>query len=308
MRRRLTTEDVLLIAACLIWAANYAVVKTTLEEISPLAFNGLRFPLAAALLLLLQWRTAGFAPVRGHLSSLIWLGLVGNLGYQMFFIFGIDHTRAGEASVFASTTPLFTYLVARLSGHDRVGGRGMLGLLLATGGVVLLLWESFAGAFAAQRYWVGDLLLLGSAACWAIYTVYSQPLLAKMDVLALTSVSMAVGAVPLFLIAIPDIVAMRPAEVSASAWAGLSYASLLAVVFSYLAWSRAVRVLGSMRTAVYLNLVPVIAVVIAWRWLGESLTVVQGVGAAAVIGGIALSRSRSATPMSPDKTALTTAC
>ena len=294
MRRRLTAEDLLLISACLIWAANYVVVKTTLDEISPLAFNGLRFPLAAALLLFVQWRTAGFAPVRGHLSSLIWLGLVGNLGYQMFFIFGIDHTRAGEASLFASTTPLFAYLVARLSGHDRMGGRGVLGLILATGGVVLLLWESFVGALGAERYWVGDLLLLGSASCWAIYTVYSQPLLAKMDALALTSVSMAVGAVPLFLIGLPDIVAMHPAEVSTGAWAGLAYASLFAVVFSYLAWSRAVRILGSMRTSVYLNLVPVLAVAIAWWWLGESLTVVQAVGAAAVIGGIALSRRRRA--------------
>jgi drug/metabolite transporter (DMT)-like permease len=303
VRRRLTADDLLLIAACVIWAANYVVVKVTLDEISPLAFNGLRFPLAAAVLLLVQWRTAGFARIRGHLGALIWLGLVGNLGYQMFFIFGLDHTRAGEASVFASTTPLFIYMVARLSGHDRAGGRSLLGLLLATGGVVLLLWESFAGAFAAQRYWVGDLLLLGSAACWAIYTVYSQPLLAKMDALALTSVSMAVGAVPLFLIALPDIVAIQPAEVSAGAWAGLSYASLLAVVFSYLVWSRAVKSLGSVRTGVYLNLIPVIAIVIAWWWLGEELTAVQGMGAAAVIGGIALSRSRAASSVDPDKSA-----
>jgi len=111
---------------------------------------------------------------------------------------------------------------------------------------------------------------------------------------------MAVGAVPLFLIAVPDLVTLRPAEVSAGAWAGLAYASLFAVVFSYLAWSRAVRTLGSMRTAVYLNLVPVIALVIAWWWLGESLSVGQVVGASAVIGGIALSRSRTAKPVSPN--------
>jgi len=122
-----------------------------------------------------------------------------------------------------------------------------------------------------------------------------------MDALALTSVSMAVGAVPLFLIALPDIVAMSPAEVSAGAWTGLLYASLLAVVFSYLVWSRAVRSLGSVRTGVYLNLIPVIAIVIAWWWMGESLTVVQGVGAAAVIGGIALSRNRTVNPVDPDR-------
>jgi drug/metabolite transporter (DMT)-like permease len=301
VRRRLTSEDVLLVIACLVWSANYSVVKVALAEISPLAFNGMRFSAAAVLLLLVQWRTRGFAPLRGHFISLIWLGLVGNLGYQLFFIFGIDNTRAGEASVFASTTPLFTYLVARISGLDRVGRRGLFGLLMASAGVVFLLWESYAGAFASQRNWVGDLLLLGSATCWAVYTVYSQPLLAKMDALSLTSVSMAVGAVPLALLALPDILEMRPAEVSSGAWLGLAYASFLAVVFSYLAWSRAVRILGSMRTAVYLNLVPVIAVVIAWVWLGESLTAGQVVGAGAVIGGIALSRSGGARAVEADE-------
>jgi drug/metabolite transporter (DMT)-like permease len=303
VRRHLTAEDLLLVVACLIWSANYSVVKVTLAEISPLAFNGIRFSAAAALLLLVQWRTTGFAPLRGHLVSLVWLGLVGNLGYQLFFIFGIDNTRAGEASVFASTTPLFTYLIARISGLDRVGRRGLLGLLIASSGVALLLWESIAGAFATQRNWVGDMLLLGSAACWAVYTVYSQPLLAKMDALSLTSVSMAIGAVPLAVLAVPDIVEMQPAEVSPGAWVGLAYASLLAVVFSYLAWSRAVRILGSVRTAVYLNLVPVIAVVIAWWWLGESLTTGQVLGAGAVIGGIALSRKGVARKLEPGTSA-----
>lgn len=294
MRSRpfLAAEDFLLVLICVIWGTNYVVVKSALDELSPLAFNGLRFPLAAALLLLLQWRVEGFAPVRPYLRSLVWLGLVGNLGYQLFFIFGLDHTRAGQASVFASTTPLFTFLFAQVSGHDRVGRRVLIGLVLATAGVVLLLWESIAGTFSGQGLWVGDLLLLGSAACWAAYTVYSQPLLLHLQPLALTSVSMAAGAVPLFLLAVPEILALQPSRVSFGAWGGMLYAALFAIVFCYLGWSRAVRILGSTRTSAYLNLVPVVAVVVAWWWLAEAMSAFQILGAIAVIAGIAVSRGR----------------
>jgi len=288
---RLTVDDLLLVTACVIWGANFVVIKTALDEFAPLAFNGLRFPAAAALLMLLQWRLEGFSEERPVLGKVVALGLVGNLAYQLFFIFGLDFTRAGQASLFSSTTPLFTFLFARLSGADRPTPRVALGVLLATVGVALLLRESLFGAFADEGFWAGDLLLLGSASSWALYTVGSQPLLARVKPLALTAVSMAAGAVPLFLVALPDIVAIEPLRVSPGAWAGLAYSSLLALVFSYVVWSRAIRFLGSTRTAVYVNLVPVVAVVVAWWWLGETLTPMQVAGAVGIVLGIFLARS-----------------
>lgn len=290
-RSGVTVEDLLLVSACVIWGANFVVVKTALDEFAPLAFNGLRFPAAAMLLLLLQWRTEGFAGVRPVLGKVVVLGLVGNLAYQLFFIFGLDFTRAGQASLFSSTTPLFTFVFARLSGADRPTPRVASGVVLAAVGVGLLLRESLFGAFADEEFWAGDLLLLGAAASWALYTVGSQPLLVHVEPLGLTATSMAAGAVPLFFLALPDILAIQPRQVSAAAWAGLAYSSLLALVFSYVVWSRAVRFLGSTRTAIYVNLVPVVAVVVAWWWLGETLTRLQVAGAAGVVLGISLARS-----------------
>ncbi|MFQ5741699.1 MAG: EamA family transporter, partial [Acidobacteriota bacterium] len=158
---------------------------------------------------------------------------------------------------------------------------------------VLLLRESFSGTMMGRRYWLGDLLLLGSAACWASYTVYSQPLLTKVRPLALTSVSMAAGGLPLLILGLPEIARMEPTRISLTAWGGLGYATLMALVVGYLAWSQGVSVLGSTRTAIYLNLVPVVAVVVAWWWLGERLGLVQALGATGVVLGIGLSRSGS---------------
>jgi drug/metabolite transporter (DMT)-like permease len=292
VRDRLSSADLLLVLVCIVWGTNFVVVKAALAEFHPLAFNGIRFATAAVILLWLQWRYEGLAVLRPVWPQILAIGLIGNLCYQLLFIYGVDGTQAAQAGLFASTTPLWVLLLARLTGHDELGGRVVAGLLTGATGVVLLLWESFYGAGAEQRFWMGNLMLLGASASWAIYTVYLQPLLRRLRPLALTSATMAAGAVPLLLIALPEISRIRPGDVGLWSWLGLAYSTFMALAFGYIAWSRGVLAIGSTRTVVYVNLIPVVATITAWIWLGERLSPRQLLGASAVIAGILLSRRR----------------
>lgn len=294
MIRRLGQADALLAAACVVWGANFVVVKTALVEFTPLAFNGFRFPVAAGILLWVQWHRDGLGVLRPALPRLIAIGLIGNLVYQLLFIFGLDNTQASQAGLFSSTTPLWVLVFAVVTRHDKFDRHVVGGGLLAAGGVALLLWESFFGGAAGERFWVGNLMLLGASASWAGYTVYSQPLLSQMGPLALTSATMVAGAVPLLLIAMPEIMATNLREISAASWGGLFYSTAMALVFGYLAWSRGIQLIGAARTAVYVNLIPVVATVTAWVWLDERLSPLQLAGAATVIMGIAFSRRLAA--------------
>lgn len=280
----------MLVAVCVVWGINFVVVKSALADFHPLAFNGLRFVIAATVLLWLQWRVEGLAVLRPVLPRIIVLGLVGNVAYQMLFIYGLAQTEASQASLLTATTPLWVLVLARFSGHDKFSRRVVVGLAMGLAGVMLLLWESSNGVGSEERFWTGNLLLLGASVSWGIYTVYSQPLLRQLRPLALTSATMVAGAVPLLLIGLPEIVSIRVDEVSLASWAGLLYSALLALVFGYLAWSRGVQAIGSTRTASYVNLIPVVATATAWVWLGERLSARQLLGATAVIAGIALSR------------------
>lgn len=275
------------------WGTNFVVVKSALADFHPLAFNGLRFSVAAAILLWLQWRSEGLQMLRPVLRQVVAIGFVGNVCYQLLFIYGLDGTQASQAGLFSSTTPLWVLLLARLTGHDLFNKRVVAGLLMASAGVTLLLWESFYGVAAGRGYGAGNLMLLGASASWAIYTVYSQPLLLRLRPLAITSATMTAGAIPLLAIGLPEIMRINVRDVPLASWAGLTYSTLMALVFGYLVWARAVQAIGSTRTSVYVNLIPVVATASAWVWLGERLSGLQLVGAAAVITGIALSRRLS---------------
>ena len=290
LNQRLTSAGLLLVATCVFWGTNFVVVKSALADFHPLAFTGLRFAIGATLLLCLQWWFEGLHVLRPMLPQLIVLGLIGNVAYQPLFIYGLAHTEASQASMFTATTPLWVLVLARFTGHDKFSGRVIAGLVMGLVGVMLLLWESVNGVGSEERFWTGNLLLLGATVSWAIYTVYSQPLLLQLRPLALTSATMAAGALPLVLVGLPEIVSIRVNEVSFASWLGLLYSALLALVFGYFFWAHGIQTIGSTRTSLYVNLIPVVATVTAWVWLDERLSSLQVMGAIAVITGITLSR------------------
>jgi drug/metabolite transporter (DMT)-like permease len=79
-------------------------------------------------------------------------------------------------------------------------------------------------------------------------------------------------------------------QVSAMAWAKLVYSAIFALCVSYTIWYAAVRALGSARTSLYSNLLPIIAMVTAYVWLHEPIGATKMTGAAAVLAGVALAR------------------
>ncbi len=92
------------------------------------------------------------------------------------------------------------------------------------------------------------------------------------------------------LVAIPSFAAQDWTAISPAAWAAVAYSGVFAIGVAYLLWYYCVRNLGSTRTGVYSNSIPIIALLIAWLTLGEVPTWMQGVGAAGVVGGTVLAR------------------
>ena len=99
------------------------------------------------------------------------------------------------------------------------------------------------------------------------------------------------SAVPLLVASTPAIIATDWSHVGVGGWLALFYSSIVSMGIAYLFWYRGLRILGPTRTAVYSNLQPIIALIVAWAFLGENPTVFQGVGAATIIAGVFLTRA-----------------
>lgn len=282
--------DLQLLLMALIWGVNFSVVKYGTTALAPLAYNGLRVALAAVALLVIARLARETWPRGRDLRVLLALGLLGNGAYQMFFIEGVSRTRAGTAALVLAASPAFIALLGRLRGTERIRPIGMLGIAFSIGGVALVLFGNARNPSEGDASLLGALLVLGGCLCWAIYTVYLQPYTHRYGGLALSGVTMVSGAVPLVLIGMPAIAATRMDAVPAVAWAAVAYSGLLALVVAYYLWYRGVRILGPTRTAMYANLQPAIALLVAWLTLGEVPTVWQVVGMAMIGAGVLLVR------------------
>jgi drug/metabolite transporter (DMT)-like permease len=297
-----TAIDGLLLLMVLIWGSNYTIIKSAFSEIDPQAFNALRMIEASTLLVgamalarRRRWNPARifYTPdplTRRDAAALAALGAVGHCLYQYCFVGGVARTSVANAALILAASPMVITLVSAAVGADRISRRHWAGVALSFAGIYLALGR---GARLAGESVTGDLLMGAAVLCWACYTVGARPLMQRHSPVAVTALSMLCGTALYLPICLPALMRVDWERVSGVTWASLVYSGAAAIAIAYVIWYAAVRELGSSRTAIYSNLLPVVAMLTAWIWLGESLGPAKLFGVAAVLAGVALTRSGS---------------
>ena len=271
-----------------IWGVNFPVMKAAFEEVPPMGFNALRFPIAVATMtLLLRLQGRRLMPKRRDWGKAAVLGLLGHVAFQFFFIFGLDLTLTGNAALVLSTGPVWIILIAVAMGKEPFNRTALIGSFITLTGMVLLV----AGGSAefGGSLW-GDLLMVGAAVTWALYTVIGHEPIKRHGALEVTAWALWAGTPVILLAGLPDLLRVGFGAISLGVWAAAFYSSVPAVVVAYFLWYRAVGAVGQSRTGVYQNLVPVVAMLVAWPWLGEVPTSLQVVGTCVILGGLMVSR------------------
>lgn len=289
--RSFGTTDIALIVMTFIWGLNFVVVKTLISGMIPLAFVSIRFVLGAALFVfLVRVREGGFQIPRVAWRRVALVGLVGTALYQPLYITGLSFTKVSNAALIVACTPVFIVLLNRALGRERFTARGWLGIALSFVGIGLVVLSGGEFGFA-DNSWIGDLLLLVATVLWAVYSVLAAPLLRRYSPLSVTALSTICGTIPLVLISLPALFAEDWASIPPGGWLGLGYSAIFAIVVAYVIWNTGVKRLGGARTAIYNNLTPVIATVLAAIFLGDALTPQKILGAIVIFMGLYLART-----------------
>jgi drug/metabolite transporter (DMT)-like permease len=312
--RRFSSVDLLLLLMTLIWGTNYSIVKRAFLQIDPQAFNAMRMVIASALFLAVivtvrVRERSRSAAARGTVASIFYtpepitqrdwvalagLGFVGHAAYQYFFIGGLARTSVANSSLLLAGTPVLIALLSAASGHERIGRLHWGGAVLSVAGIYLVVGH---GSSAGDASLAGDFMMFLAVCCWAIYTLGARHLIQRHSPVGVTGLSMAIGTVVYIPLMLPNIRATNWGAIPIGTWAAVVCSALFALCVAYTIWYLGVREIGSARTSVYSNLVPIVAMVTAVVFLGEAMTVARLTGAAAVLLGVALTRvGKSASP------------
>jgi drug/metabolite transporter (DMT)-like permease len=262
-------------------------VKRALADFLPLSFTVTRFAVSSLfLLLVMAVKREPFRIERADAVPVIRLGLIGIMLYNILFMEGLKNTTAANSALFISSSPLFAALVLTLTGKRRPGPGDVAGLLLSMTGVVLVLASRPGGLSLGRDDATGDLLTIGAAFFWALYTVLARPLVERHSALKVTAYSMATGTLLLIPVSAGDLAAQQWTSISAGAWGSFAFSTFLSGGLAFTLWYDGVRRLGVTRTVAYHYLVPFIAVVFAALFLHERIVSLQIIGGILILVGV----------------------
>lgn len=290
--------NALLLAMALIWGVNFSVLKLGTRFFDPLVFNGLRMLLAGAVLGAIAYGRRARTPARRDLVRLALLGVLGHGFYQVCFIEGIARSTASTAALVMAAGPAFIGIVGRVLGVEHPSRAAWAGIALQLLGMAGVVFGSVTQASAPgqQAGLAGPALVLVAALAWACYAVLLKPFTARVDPMHLSAWTLLGGVATLVPLAAPGMTRLDAGAVPAMGWGAVGYSAILAMVVAYLFYYRGVRVVGAVRTAMFSNLQPIVALSVAALTLGERPGPWQLGGAAAIAAGLLVARPSGVRP------------
>jgi drug/metabolite transporter (DMT)-like permease len=281
-----------LLAASFVFGATFVVIKSALEQVSPLTFVAWRFMLGALVLAL-------FALPRGR--TIWWHGTIAGLALFSGYAFqtaGLAGTSASNSALITGLYVVITPFLASLFARRTTSWWSVGGAALSFGGLILL---TGTDGLSFQR---GDLLTLACAFSFAFHIVALSRLARHHPVVPFTTVQLAVTSA----LAFPAALLIEgPVLPPGSVWGALLLTGLGASAGCFVLQIWAQRVVGATTAAVVLAAEPAFAVATAWVVLDERLTLAGWSGAAMILVAIYIVVTRQTDRASIEAEAVTPA-
>ncbi|OLB64709.1 MAG: hypothetical protein AUI10_09950 [Actinobacteria bacterium 13_2_20CM_2_72_6] len=248
------------------WGLMFSVMARALRHVDPFNLTSVRYGLGVLIFIGILLAREGMAALRPgrRTVELVLLGVVGFAGFNLFTNLALERTQPQNAALVVALAPLLTVLVRWVRDGARPRPVTLLLIGAALAGVLLVISKGRLTGFGA--FGAGDLLMFGAVTGWAIYTDGAGrfPEISPLRYATLTAITGT--STILVLTAIADAAGWQhlpaPSDLAA-VWPEIGYIVLIGAVLAILAWNTGVRRLGAANAALFLNLVPVVALTLA---------------------------------------------
>ena len=279
-----------LAVAAIAWGASFVATKRAVSEVSPATVVWARFGMGVLVLgLAVALRRQWALPPRRELPFFVLLGFLGVALHQWLQSNGLKTATATTSSWIVTTIPIFTALLGFLVLKERLQPVRIAGIALAAIGVLVVVSRGRFGAlWSGQEGTVGDLLVLGSAVNWAVFTVLSRSRIGSHPPARMMLWVMAIGWFFTFpwLLAGPGFSELTLP--TPTGWLALAFLGFVCSGLAYIGYYDALRVLPAARVAAFIYFQPLVTMAVAVLLGQEHLVPAALLGGALILGGVAL--------------------
>lgn len=284
------TPHLLLTLCVLFWAGNAIVGKLASGHIPPFTLSFWRW--AFALLIILPFGAASVSRqrefYRKNFRQLCLLALLSVTAYNTLQYWALNWTTAINVGVISASMPMMIILLTGITGSERASLPQLLGVLLATVGVLWVIARADLRLLLELEVNFGDALMLAAVVSWAVYSVMLRRLPPGVDPIGLLTVLIFLGLIGIGPFYGWELAAGERPVIDRQTVLIVAYVSIFASVLAYVFWNYGVRAGGANLAGFFVNLTPVFVAIMAVVFLDESLSSYHLVGIGLVFAGIYL--------------------
>jgi drug/metabolite transporter (DMT)-like permease len=288
MNKKLWITYGMLTLATATWGSAFIAGKFAVQSFQPATVAFLRFIGAAILLFPLMWvmeKNRKKLTIK-DIGLFTVLGLTGIALYNICFFLASKHAPVIKSSLFIASNPVLIILLSGLFLKETITKNNIIGMIVALTGVTFIITDGHLLSLFQLGFEPIDLVLLGAVISWALYSVVGKVVLKKYSAVESTTYAVAFGTIFLLPFALVETSWQDVQQASVTTWVAIAHMSIFVTVVSFVMYYYGIKEVGAAKASIFINVMPVSAVLMATIYLGETFTWAHGVGAAFVLSGV----------------------
>ena len=284
-----------LLLTAIFWGGTFIAGRALSDHVAPFSAAFLRFVIASIPLLILTYRMEGrFPPIQKEkLFYLLLLGLTGVFSYNVFFFKGLRLIHAGRASLIIANNPIFIAMASFFLFKEKLNAVKIVGILVSVTGAMIAISRGNLQGMLTESFGFGDLFIFLAVLSWVTYSLIGKRVMQDVSAIEAVTYASVTGAMMLFPAALAEGMPTDIFNYTLSNWFSLFYLGVFGTVLGFVWYYEGIKKIGPSKASLFINFVPISAIVLAFLFLGEPITPSLLAGAVMVSLGVYLTNTGS---------------
>ena len=284
-----------LLLTAFFWGGTFVAGRFLANVAGPFSAAFLRFLIASIFLIFLTIKIEGKIPLpsKKQVFPVFLLGLTGVFLYNYCFFSGLRYIEAGRASVIVANNPIFIALLSAYFFKEKLTPLKIIGIIISISGAVVVITKGNVAELFQNSIGTGELFMFGTVGSWVLYSLIGKALMKNLSAMMAVTYSVLAGTLMLFIPAVFEGMFNIIPNLNFTDWTCFLYLGLFGTVVAFIFYYQGIVEIGPTKAGLFINFVPISAVILSFFILNEPITLSLLVGVLMVSAGIYLTNKKS---------------
>lgn len=278
-----------LLLTAIFWGGTFVAGRSLAQNVGPFSAAFFRFAVASILLVFITWKVEGKLVLlkKGQILPVFLLGLTGVFCYNVFFFKGLKLIEAGRAAIIIANNPIFIALFSAVFFKEKLNALKISGIIISVFGAIIAISRGDVLEFLQGSLGMGEFYIFLCVVSWVVFSLLGKAVMSGLSPLVSVTYSSLTGTILLFMPASREGLA-NCIYYSIYDWGNIFYLGFFGTVLGFVWFYEGINQIGPTKAGLFINFVPISAILLAFLILSEPLTISLLIGTLLVTTGVYL--------------------